>query len=312
LRKLVISLLLVALMIASVGAISIQSSRGLPENVKVVNYSWYTYPVQDVGSGDLIVVGEVQNIGTTIIDHITLEGTAFTQDGPQGLTFTALRVSYLKPGEKAPFYLDFYSENSYSGNMLWETKVDHVEFRVAYAGDTTTEQFPGLVVSESTATKIPGGPYMISGTVKNIGDQTSPNFIYTVATFYNSSGTVVAVNMTGAPVSIKALAPGESFKFESTPIAYNLIGSEIANYSVVVQSENRDIPSTSPSSPSPTSSTSQTPINSATNSPSNSAQPTQTEGSGQKGISLELIYVLIGIVVVLVLVVVGLFLRRRK
>jgi hypothetical protein len=65
----------------------VQNVKANPQNVKIVSYSWYINPPSSSGSGNVLVVGEVQNMGSTVIDHINLEGIIYSSDGQaQGKT----------------------------------------------------------------------------------------------------------------------------------------------------------------------------------------------------------------------------------
>ncbi len=309
LKKLVAAFLVLCIVSSVPGLFLVQYAHADPANVKVLNYSWYVYPSYGQ-QGDVIVVGEVQNVGTTIIDHINLKADIFDATGAhQGLAYTTARIAYLEPGAKSPFYFDFYFQNSDTGFMDWVNNpgVGSVNFTTVYAGDTTEHAFSGAVVTESSASSA-SGVYTVTGTVKNTAAEKSPNLVYTVTTFYNASGTVVGVNMTGGTVKTQGLEPGDSFSFTTTPIAYWLINSTITSYSVAVQCEDRDIPVSTPTpsgSPSATSSPGTTP------SPSGSAGPTQTPAIDNTWLPLDLVYVLVGVVAIVVIVGVGIFFWRR-
>ncbi|HEX7483235.1 MAG TPA: hypothetical protein VF350_07195, partial [Candidatus Bathyarchaeia archaeon] len=72
-------------------------------NVQVVNYSWYIDT-----AGLLDVVGEIQNIGTSIISSVILSGTATTTTGNQQTSNTMAYVKDMLPNQKAPFYMTFF------------------------------------------------------------------------------------------------------------------------------------------------------------------------------------------------------------
>ena len=72
-------------------------------NVKVVTYSWYID-----NAGLLDVVGEIQNVGTSIISSVILSGTAITTTGNQQTSNTMAYVKNMLPNQKAPFYMTFF------------------------------------------------------------------------------------------------------------------------------------------------------------------------------------------------------------
>ncbi len=93
------------------GNVKAQSSE-----VTVITYSQYVAPSTAtiaLAPGDLIVVGEVRNIGANIVDNVTVQGTALGANG-QTLAITSSQafVYYMAPGQKAPFYLDFTAQSS--------------------------------------------------------------------------------------------------------------------------------------------------------------------------------------------------------
>ena len=64
--------------------------------------------------GDLIVVGEVQNVGTSTIQSVVVIGWVYDTNNNE-MAETTVPVYggyYLLPGQKAPFYMDFTPYNS--------------------------------------------------------------------------------------------------------------------------------------------------------------------------------------------------------
>ncbi len=302
-KKIIVTLLLAVLSISSFAMLaSIPTSSAAPENVKVLSYSWYTYPDTGYG-GDFILIGEVQNMGTTVVDHVVVRAIVYTADGPQADSYTTAFVENMLPGQKAPFYMDFTYQNSYSGNMTWDTKVDHADLAVVYANDTDAQPYRNLEVAATSYTP-PGGQFTVTGIVRNNGTETSPNWVWVVTTFYDASGKVVALNETAAPFIKNSLAPNATFSFMATPKDASQITGQIAGYSVLVQS--RVAPETTTPTPSP----SQT---ATTSSPSSSPSPTQSSETPQpNSVPPELFYAIVGVLVVVVVVVAVLFLRKSR
>lgn len=248
-------------------------SQASDPNVKVLNYSWYINP-----SGNFVVVGEVRNVGTSVIQTMTLNVMVIGSGGGQLVSGTTMPyVSYLLPQQKAPFYLDL-------GNPGTNTTPDvsSVDFTVSNAGKTNDKEYAGLSL-RSAFNSTANGVYTVLGLVSNIGDQTA-NDIRVVGTFYNSAGTVVAVgfiklNDALIPDNASAFALTE---FDATP---SLV-AQISNCSLLIQTatlQNSESPSTSPT-------------------------PTSTSSSG----SPDLIYIAIVVVVIVVVVATALvFLRKR-
>jgi hypothetical protein len=146
----------------------------------------------------LVVVGEVQNVGPNTIEFVTLSGTIYTINGEaQAYSYpTSVYGQYLLPQQKAPFYMQISSETSATGDWIWlSIDVDRVDFTVEPASGTSSYQYPDLKVESSSGGADGKGFYWVSGTVKNSGTQTATG-IRVVGTFYNASGTVVAVEFT--------------------------------------------------------------------------------------------------------------------
>ena len=85
-----------------------------PSDAKILSYSWYVAPATSTQAqyiGDLIVVGEVQNVGTNTLGSVIVAGSAYNSTG--GLlasSETAVYDYYLFPGPKSSFLLRFHSD----------------------------------------------------------------------------------------------------------------------------------------------------------------------------------------------------------
>jgi hypothetical protein len=211
----------------------------------------------------------------------------------------------LAPGQIAPFYLDFAPENSVTGDQSWVPSVTNVTVSVGYISDTNQTMYSGLTIPAASTSAIDsGGTYTVNGIVENTGTQTTGD-VWVVATFYNSSGAVISLNYTDyldipAGASVGSLAPGDTVPFAATPMDNTAtLSSEIANYSLIVETS----PITSSASPSPTA----TPAPGT--SPSSSTQPTQSPAP----LSSAVTYGIVGAIVVVVVVLAALlFLRKRQ
>jgi hypothetical protein len=278
--------------------------KGAVDDVQILSYSWYNIPGYDVTNGDFIIVGEVQNFGAKIISDVVVQCIVFTTDGEARATGGNVAfVKYLTPGQKAPFYIDLTAANSYSKEMAWTALVDQVRVFVTSANETDLQQYQGLTIA-SDSTAVIDGVYTVNGYIKNTGDQNSGP-LRMVTTFYNDSGTVVAVNVTD--VLINSLTPGNLVSFSTKPADHSLINSQITSHSLLIQSEKIG------SNPSSTPSSSQLFTPSSSESPSSSPQPTASSGSQQASIPPELIYgVLVAVIIVLVIVVVVMLRKPRQ
>ena len=268
----------------------------------VLTYSWYVAPSTTITAqyiGDLIAVGEVQDVGSNALGEVIVTGTAYNATG--GALASAEAPAFatiLLPEQKAPFYLDFTPQNSVTQDQSWVPSVTNVTVAVAFVSDSNQTQITGLQIpadSISAATDSTG-TYTLTGDIENSGSQATGQ-IWVVSTFYNASGTVVGLNYTDYLSS--SLAPGNVASFTATPIDNTAqLSSEITNYSVLIQY----LPLSAQATPAPTTST--TPL--STQSPS--AQPTASPAP----LSLGSIYTIVIVVVVILVVLVAIVLFRKR
>ncbi|MGO8806310.1 MAG: FxLYD domain-containing protein [Candidatus Bathyarchaeia archaeon] len=299
-KKIITAIIVVVLTLAAFSILSAPSAKAQTSQATILSYSWYVAPADTYlsGYGDLVAVGEIQNVGSNVIGYIDVAGTAYNSTGQVVNSATGLVYgNNLLPGQKAPFYMDFAPEYSVTLDDTYVPSVVNVTVIVSYVSDTTATPYSGLSISAGSSGSDRSGTYTVIGTVQNTGDQTAGN-VFVVTTFYNSTGGAVGMNYTSSFIST-ALAPGDSGSFTATPTDNTpQLSSEIANYSFLIQSSP---PTTSTSTPTPTSST--TP----TSSPTASTHPTQSPA-----LASALTYGVVAAVVVVVVVLVALlFLRKR-
>jgi hypothetical protein len=305
----------------SVGLALVPQVSSQPENVKVVSYSWYVDSY-----GDFIAVGEVQNVGPNTIKSVVLTGVVYTMDGEaQASYYTIAFVNYLIPQQKAPFYIDFSPQSSNTGDLSWlSLGVKRVDFTVNLANTTSSYQYPDLALASSSGGVDGEGVYWVSGTVKNSGTQTATN-IRVVGTFYNSSGTVVAVGYTDL-LTPASLTPSNAASFKVGAFDVNQTEApsikKISSYRLLIQTEGPILSGTSPTpppsspSPSPSPSPSSTPSSSPpSTTPPSGSSPSPTESSGSENPNVlppEATYAIVVVVVILALAGTLLMLRKRK
>lgn len=296
-KKTITALVTVALLLAAFNTLSAPIARADTSEAKVLSSSWYVAPLNTVlamYAGDLIAVGEVQNVGSNVISYVIVTGVAYDASGTAlAATNAPAYGNEMLPGQKAPFYLDFTPEKSVTQNQTWVSSVSNVDVRVSNVVDTTETQYSGLTIATGGLASYTdnSGTFTVTGTIQNSGSQKTGN-VWTVTTFYNAAGTVVALNYTN--YLSKSLSPGDLARFTATPADNTAqLSSQIANYSVLIQS---DLLSSS-ASPSP----------SASSSPSSTQQPTQP-------IVLPswLTYSVVGAIVVVAVVVAALLLLRKR
>ena len=301
-KKIIAVVLLAVLILAAFNILSAPRVKAQASQAKVLSYYWYEAPVDTVlgDFGDLVAVGEVQNVGSNVIGYVVVEGTAYNSTGGFLNSYEVKASGFnLLPEQKAPFYIDFPSQDSVTGDDTYTSNVTTVFVNV-YVSDTNSTPYTSLTVPTSTVSASDAtGTFTVSGTVQNTGSQTVGNVVV-VTSFYNASGEIVSFNITSYLDSNSggtSFAPGDSSSFTATPTDNTpTLSSEIANYSFLVQST--PLTTTSPTStPSPTT----TPI-----STSNSTKTTQSS-------SLNSAVLYGGATAVVIIVVAALlFLRKRN
>ena len=257
------------LTLLSLGLTVVPNVSSQPENIKVLSYSWYT------DSADYFtVVGEVQNTGPNTMDRVSLSAAVYTKDGAAQARWYALAwVKYLIPQQKAPFYIQFNSQTTTTGDFSWlSLGVDRVDFVVGLANATSSYQYPDLTL-ESNSPSVEEGVYWVGGTIKNTGNQTAKN-VRVIGTFYDASGTVIAAGFTD-PLTPTSLLPSETILFRVRALDLDQANApsdqKISKYALLIQTE-EPILSGTPPSPS-TNTPTDTPPSSTDHSDSNSNNP---------------------------------------
>ena len=311
-KKILVALVLIILIVSSVSLLSTPHVKADASEATILSYSWYVAPsttTQAQYIGDLIVVGEVQNIGTNTLGNVVVGAEAYNATGDfMGSAQFAAFVTYLNPGQKAPFYLDFTPDvtdpTTYDPN--WASSVTNITLHMLGAADSNQTQYSGLTVpTGSVAISNSTGTYTLTGTVQNTGDQTTGR-VWVITTFYNASGTVIGLNYTD--YISQSLLPGKSATFTATPTDNtDQLTSSIANYSILIQSEPTPLATPTPTEPTTT------PTVQPGTSPTSSSQTTPT-ASSPFGILSSLItdVAIIAVVIVIIILAAFMLLRRRQ
>ncbi len=285
-KQLLTIILLCALTLTCFTTLSTVHVNADSSDVQILSYSWYAAPTDDMATnaGDLVVVGEVQNVGTTNLLSVRVSATAYVNGTEVGYAYRQVYGNNLKPDQKAPFYLDFLPGNSITGDLSWVGNVTDVVVYVGYIEYSDLEMYQALTVSSENSTA--SGVYRVVGSVQNTGSETIGD-VRVITTFYDASGTVVSLNYT--EVLSDSLAPGSSVSFVANPVD-NYPASNITSYTTLVQSTIQ-VPETT-ATPTATPSATVTPSTSAT------PTPTQTAGDSQD-------YTLIIVAAIAIIVIVG-------
>ena len=304
-KKIIAAIFLGVLILAAFNVLSAPRVSAQTSQVKIVSYYTYETPLDTVlaeNAGDLVAVGEIQNVGSDVIGYVDVAGAAFNSTGGVLNKNEVPADGYnLLPGQEAPFYIDFLPEASVTGDNTYISNVTKISVNVSYVSDTNSTPYTDLTVPTSTVSASDAtGTFTVSGTVQNKGTQTVSNVVV-ITSFYNASGQIESFNITGYLTSNSggaSLPPGDFSSFTATPTDNTAaLSREIANYSFLIQSS--PFTTTTPTSTPPPTTTSPT-------STSNSTKPTQLSG-----LMSAVIY---GGVTALVIIVVAalLFLRKRS
>ena len=262
LKKTITFLIIVALVLPSLALFSqsIVKAQGNTSEAQIVSYRSYTAPSNTVlaaAAGDLIVVGEVKNVGTNVIGNITIQGVGLSSTG-QTLATTATQafVYDMLPGQKAPFYLDLSVGSATQGQNL-ASSVSSFNISVISVTDTFERQYTGLKIPDPGLTGLldpTTGVYTIVGTILNNGTQTTGR-VWAVVSFYDSAGKLVSFNFTN--YLSDSLRPGDATRFVVAPADDTTdLSNQIATYSATIDS----LPNAQSTSGQPTSPPTATPL----------------------------------------------------
>lgn len=237
LKKLITLIIIAAMFLAAFAALS-ASVKADTSEVSVVSFSSYIAPSTTViatAPGDLIVVGEVVNIGSNIVGNVTVQGTAFGATGqPLAVTSSEAFVYDMLPGQKAPFYLDFTAQSGLTQDLSWVPNVTSITVQVTSVTNTNQRQYTGYDVEGKYSYIDSNGVYVAFGTIVNNGSQIA-SYPWVVTTFYNSTGAVISLNYTN--FLTPTLSINGAIRYFSTPADNNTdLTNQIAAYSIQIDS----------------------------------------------------------------------------
>jgi hypothetical protein len=290
---------LVLFAVCSLSLTLIPSTHSQTSNIKVLNYSHYVDSL-----GYLVVVGEIQNIGTNTITSVVLTGAVTSSDGSVTNSYAQVWVSNLIPQQKAPFYMEF---NSQSG-VNWQTDITDIAIAVYQADATANYLYPDLTITSQVGSVSPDGVFWVNGQIQNTGSQTAKN-VTIVGTFYNSTGQVVAVGYsdktTMNPFSLEPQQSG-TFKLGAFDLNQTIVPAEmkISTYSLLIQPLGPILTGAAPVIPV---TATPPPITVATPGPTNSQS-----GSNPSGSMPQWIYGAVAVIAIAVVAVAILTLMNRK
>jgi hypothetical protein len=318
-KTVTIFLVILAICSLSLTMVSGALSQDQKGNIKILDYSYYIDSL-----GLIVVVGELQNQGTSTVTSVILTGSIVSRDGTyQSNSYTIIgippaEVTYLNSQQKAPFYMDFYPpQNSPDGT--WNSiDIASINLQVAQANATTNYQYPDLTIkskqSSIDSTTDNKGVFWVDGNIQNTGSQTASN-ITVFGIFYNSTGATVAA---GYGKTIASLSPSGTTSFRLGAFDLNQTGiissKKITDYSLLINAQGPILHGTAPvtvptASPGPI--TNPSPTSTSTNS---SPTPTITQSGSDSIGSQETptwIYAVI-IVIAIIAVAAGLLMLSKR
>jgi hypothetical protein len=310
------------LLIATVPTVHPQTAS----NVQLLSTTSYL----STSDGDLVVVGEIQNQGSTTVSNVLLQGQVYSSgSNPVAVGIGEPVVDLIAPQEKVPFLMDF-SAASFTGGLGWNSVgVNHVDVVIS-AGNVTTEMpYTDVQIINSTSS-LQNTSYMVTGYLQNLGNFTT-NMTRVYARFYDSSHMLIALSQTdylNPPYYL--VSPGKTLPFAITlSDAPTTVIGNIQSYELLIQNTSvLPLPSNSTETPtpsgqaSPTASSTQqlsstvepSPAINPTATSQPTASPTNTLEPGQIIISINTLIAIIAIVaaVIIIIVAAALLLRTRK
>jgi hypothetical protein len=288
-------LLIILLVAASFAVTFIPQTQAATSDVKILsNYTYYTDNL-----GYLVVIGEVQNTGSSVLKNIGVAGSLTEADGTYDTSATYAWGDYILPGQKAPFYLEFQSQGTSITPWNGITPAD-ITLTVNVALETTDYQYQGVVVQSQKDTPKSNGEFWVTAEVKNTGSK-SASSVVVIATFYNSEGKPIGTGYssgvtvaTGASQTIKVPA----FDLNQTVVTSDKI---IKSWNLLMQAA------------SPIETDGNYPVYSV--SPGNSSQgglATPSSSGGSVGTDMTAVYAVVGLVAVVIVVVALIAVKKRK
>jgi hypothetical protein len=291
--------LLILLALSASTVVLVPTAKSQIDSIKILSYSYY---IDNLGLLD--VVGEIQNVGTNTIGNVTIDGTITTADDVRAGSGCYALVSDLLPQQKAPFYMEFYPENTFYGTW-YGVSIQSIDLYVSHAEPTSNYLYPDMAIESKQGSVAADGSYTVSGTVKNTGSQSATD-VRVVATFYNSQNEVVAIGYTD-PLTPNPVAPQHSASYNVGAFDRNQsfvpANQTIDRYALMVQVASPELQGTPPAvTPSPT-------LGPSTSNPSSTQpgnQPADTNFNS------DILYAAVVAVVAVVVVLALLMLRKRK
>jgi hypothetical protein len=294
--KKTITCLLILLVASSLTLTIVPYASSQTSNLQILdNYTFYPDSI-----GYLVVIGEIQNTGSSVVTNISIAGSIATdQVAAQGSG--VVYANYLLPGQKAPFYMDFIPEGSGSASWSSLTKQD-IQLTVYRAAQTSQYPYQDVAITSSEATPKANGEYWVKAELQNNGTQTAKN-VMVVATYFNSEGLPVATGYIDPPIASFEAGATKTVNVPAWDLNQTIVTSDkkIAAYSLQVEAQ----------SPIQTDGNFPVVSNNPTPVPANVTVPPEN-GAQTGGIDQTTIILVVIVTIALVAVAAVLIVRHRK
>jgi hypothetical protein len=293
------ALLIILVLAASFAITFIPQTQAATSDAKILsNYTFYTDNL-----GYLVVVGEVQNTGNSVLKNIGVAGALTEADGTYDTSATYAWGDYILPGQKAPFYLEFKSEGTSITPWTGITAED-ITLTVNVAPEASQYQYQGVTIQSQKDTPKSNGEFWVTAEVKNSGSESASNVVL-IATFYNSEGKPIGTGYSSG-VTIAAGA-SQTIKVPAFDLNQTVVSSDkiIKSWSLLMEVAS--------------------PLESDGNYPRYSVSPddgsqgglstpssSMVYNNGNPGVDMNIVYVVVGVVAVVVAVVALMALKKRK
>jgi hypothetical protein len=292
--KKTLTCLLILLVASSLTLTMAPNASAQTSNVRILdNYSFY-----EDSLGNLVVIGEVQNVGSSVIGNVTLTGD-LTSDSVTAQGTCAAWGYNLLPGQKAPFYMELYKENS--GSWTGVVKSD-ISLEIYKAPESNQYMYQGVQVASSQATPTATGEYWVTAQLQNSGTQTAQG-VWAYATFFNAQGEAVGSGWIN-PISSIAAGATTTIKVPCWDLNQTIVDSshKITAYSLLVQV----------TSPMQTATEGNIPVVSDNPTPVPAGTSAVSNGSPTNGIDTTTIILVVIVTVALIAVAAILIVKKRK
>ncbi|MDI6690478.1 MAG: FxLYD domain-containing protein [Candidatus Bathyarchaeota archaeon] len=185
--------------------------------------------------GHYHVSGEVENVGDGAASFVKITATFYdSSDTVIATSFTYTRLSVLLPARKSPFEVLLIDTTQ-------ATKVHHYSLSVKFSA---TSPIPiGLEILSNSSYIDAVGCMHVVGEIKNIATGNA-TYVKVIATFYNSTGHVVATDFTYSDPS--DISPGQKAPFDVLLIHKNR-APLVATYALTAESNQYAVVSEFPS-----------------------------------------------------------------